>query len=151
MSTEQVQDLLFGRSLLSGLTEAFPNEEARKKAFKKYEGELLERFVKRYPGRRPPLWWEVSAPEPLQKIGESSTPFPLGPNKGKWKLNDVIETEFQFLKRLGLLLEGEETKALANDGIRFELESQKSILQMHEDRLKAIPADRFVRDSFFRR
>ena len=40
---EQVQDLLFGRELLSGLTEAFPNEMARKKAFKKYEGELLER------------------------------------------------------------------------------------------------------------
>ena len=72
LSEEQVQDLLFGRELLSGLTEAFPHEAARRKAFKKYESELLKRFVERYPGSRPPLWWELSAPGERQKIGEAS-------------------------------------------------------------------------------
>jgi hypothetical protein len=151
LSEEQVQDLIFGRELLSGLTEAFPNEEARKKAFRKYESELLRRFVERYPGRRPPLWWEVSAPEPLQKIGESSTPFPLGPKKGFWKVSDVYEIEFSYLKRLGLLLENEEKKALASESVRIELESQAKVLQMHKDRLTTIPPERFVRDSLFRR
>ena len=95
--------------------------------------------------------WEVSAPEERQKIGESSTPFPIGPHKGKWKIVDVYEIEFSFLKRLGLFLEGEETKALANDGVRLELESQGKILQMHADRLKSIAPEKFVRHSLFNR
>lgn len=64
---------------------------------------------------------------------------------------DVFECEFSYLKRLGLLLEGEKSKALANDGIRNELETQQTVLRMHEDRLKTIPADKFVRHSLFQR
>jgi hypothetical protein len=42
----------------------FPNERVRRDTWIQRESALIEEFAKRFPGRRPYLFWELSAKEP---------------------------------------------------------------------------------------
>lgn len=109
LTKDEISDLIGFRSLLAGLKSPFRSEAARVKAYLDHEEELLEIFSRRYPARRPELWWKYSAPEKRKVIGKSAwiSPFPA-----KVQIHTIIETDAQFLLRTKLFLSHEEAEVV---------------------------------------
>ena len=68
-------------------------------------------------GERPAAWWDYEAPEPRKQIaGDAVEPVTSEMLKGVPRMwyertgTECFETEFVYLKRLGLLFEGEEKR-----------------------------------------
>lgn len=62
--------------------------------------EVLQLWTRRSPGSRPPMWWRYISPEPRRVLANGTR---------------RIESEAAFLKRLNLLLPGEERRLRAAD------------------------------------
>lgn len=87
-----------------------------------YREQILADHIERKPGTRPPSWWKFDAPEGRRKIGQrplyavagqtrfwhqpsdSIQPCRPGDEIG---VEDVYESERDYLRRLNLLTEGE--------------------------------------------
>jgi len=97
--------------------------------FKANEDHLLSEYTKELPGRRPWSWWKWTAPELRRKLSGTGIPEWEDLNVSerhmdgipgcfcKIDLNDlpVYESCASHLKRLGLLLPGEEKKIKPED------------------------------------
>ena len=84
-----------------------PTGKSTEQLWKEYGDEILRWWIKHQPGTRPRCWWRFSAPEPRRA---------------------TVESEAAYLKRLNLLLPGEE-KRLAPDDFTpewIELKQQRS-------------------------
>lgn len=86
----------------------------------------LDWYIARFPGQRPRVWWTADAPEPRRCLTPNLPPF-----RGRWP-NDfayglptplflrnarpvLFESEAAYLRRLGLLAEGEAQKLTEAD------------------------------------
>ena len=98
LTEAQIENLIFGADLLSGLPVCFASEAARHAAFLAHANELVKLFAQRRPGMRPSLWWELCAPEERRTIGQAGS---ILPNRSL-KPYDLKESEAQFLNRLNL-------------------------------------------------
>ena len=68
--------------------------------WREHADEVIAHHIRRNPGTRPPLWWKYDAPEPRQRLGESS-----------------VESEAAYLRRHKLFLPGERKRLRARDFI----------------------------------
>ena len=98
LSEEQIENLIFGADLLSGLPACFASEAERHQAFLVNVDELVTLYAKRRPAQRPRLWWELCAPEARLTIGQA---WRILPNR-TLKPHDLKESEAQYLDRLNL-------------------------------------------------
>jgi hypothetical protein len=79
-----------------------PTGKSTEELWKEYGAEVIRWWVKDQPGTRPRCWWRYSAPEPRRAM-------PTGPNDPP-----TFELQAAYLKRLGLLLPGEEKRLQAD-------------------------------------
>jgi hypothetical protein len=85
-----------------------PTGKSTEQLWKEYGDEVIRWWIKGQPGTRPRCWWRFTAPEPRREV-------PVGPDAPP-----TVESEAAYLKRLGLLLPGEE-KRLATDDFAPEI------------------------------
>lgn len=123
LTKDQKEHLLYGYT-----KNPFRDDEERKKAWFDYREELMAVIGSRYSlswGLRPHAWWSYEAPEPRKMIKPAEPGYcePDGRlSRGKPKFYKLAklpvdlkklpqyESQFEYLKRLGLLFPGEEEK-----------------------------------------
>lgn len=117
LSREQVAWLIFGEDLLSGIGNPFGSAVDAENAWLEHEAELVKIFARRYPGRRPEIFWTH---HPRQAVGSAAW---LRPD-GRVKMTPLLESDSQFLVRTKSYLPHEkievEQKAIA-DGLEQQL------------------------------
>jgi hypothetical protein len=125
--------------------------------------DVVEHYIKKFPGRRPILWWRFSASEPRRRLGGTGQTLASGTNVEAefefgvpkhwltaadlryhhhlvhavpWSEDDPpkYEAEATYLVRHGLLLPGEEERLTARD---FE----PDIIRLHGDRIALLRHD----------
>ena len=116
LTNEMVENLIGGCDLLAGLNSPFRDEADRRRTFLRHEKELIGKWILKHPGTRPPVWWDYCAKEPRRVVGQASRPLAF-PMIGKYRRYDIVESDFQYLKRLNLFVEGEDLAVLASDFI----------------------------------
>lgn len=133
LTADQVYDLLTGLSF-----EGFPSEEARRRAWERNRAFLIDKdirdnkIIKREPGTRPLAFWKYEAPEPRRIIENGQYWKPAPGYEESWRgyfgmyacmlpavknlkigqYSKHYESEYEYLKRLNLLLPGEKEEAL---------------------------------------
>ena len=103
----------------------------------------LKEYIEKHPGRRPALFWKWEVKEAFKVLGQSSRPAPF-PNKGKWIVSPVVETQLQTLERLGLLQPSEKELALEDIITREALQRQKILLLRHRERCSCLHTSKFI-------
>lgn len=123
--------LMIGPDLLSGGLEL--EESYLKEIWKLNEDALVKEFIAKRPGRRPWAWWKWSCPKIKRRIiGEGSYPCGVGEYRGKYRITQIEESDFEFLKRTGNLISGEES--LFTEQLKDVLASRKAMMQAHVER-----------------
>jgi len=106
LSKAEIVWLIGGDNLLSGIQNPFVTEAAANKAFLSHVEELVALYTERDPGRRPELWWALSAPEERRVVGKAAMISGL---PQKVRVFEIRESDSQYLQRLGLGLPHEKS------------------------------------------
>jgi hypothetical protein len=89
-----------------------------------YRDELLAEYVSHFPGYRPPAWWRWDSPEPRLRLGGIGEVIKDGEmhlgTPRNWASIDKenppeYESQPQYLRRLGLFLQAEESRLVESD------------------------------------
>ena len=103
-----------------------PTGKTAKQLWAKYGQEIVKWWAGERPGTRPWCWWKYEAPEPRKRLGGVGTArsdylpdFKLPPTDAFVAVDPddppSFESQAAYLKRLGLLLPGEEKRLVRHD------------------------------------
>ena len=98
LTQDEIDFLIFGTDLLSGLESPFRNGAEKIKTYLQHESELMEIYSEQNPGRRPRIFFEQH--EPRQVIGTAARV--TGGMPPRVRVYQILETDAQYLLRTGL-------------------------------------------------
>jgi len=149
LTSLQIENLIFGYNFLCD--DVFKTDKHRKNTWQRYKDYILLHYRDRrsdkdrthlplsYPsGSRPAAWWSFDNKHGMRRILPGNPePVPMSDEtfRGKWKLikgdePGRYESQFDFLKRNGLLFDGEEEAYLKN------LEKEAAIKEEMTEKVK---------------